>query len=174
MKTSLENAAALGADTVLLVPAVVNPKTRYAEAHDRSKKEIRKLVPLAERLGVTIAVENVWNKFLLSPLEFAEYVDQFESKRVRAYFDIGNIVAYGFPQDWIRTLRDRIVKLHAKDFDAGKHQWKPLLEGSIDWKEVRAALREIDYNGWMTAELPGGDETYLKDVSERMTKIVAG
>jgi len=174
IRKSLENAAALGADTVLLVPAVVNPQTRYADAYSRSMNEIRKLVPSAEELGVAIAIENVWNKFLLSPLEFADYIDRFKSRAVRAYFDVGNIVAYGFPQDWIRTLGGRIAKVHVKDFDARAHDWRPLLEGSIDWKEVRAALAEIKYDGWMTAELPAGDEKYLKEVSERMTRIIDG
>ncbi len=175
MITSLNNAKAFGADTVLLVPAVVNPQTRYADAYKRSTAVIReRLLPVAEKLGIVIAVENVWNKFLLSPIEFASYVDQFKSKCLRAYFDCGNIVAYGFPQDWIRTLGDRIAKIHVKDFDAGKHQWKPLLEGSVDWKEVRAALLEVGYAGWITAELGGGDEKYLREVSTRMTKIIEG
>lgn len=175
MTTSLRNAKAFGADTVLLVPGVVNAKTAYIDAWARSTAVIRQqLIPVAEETGVIIAVEDVWNKFLLSPPEFARYVDQFKSKWVRAYFDIGNIVAYGFPQDWIRTLGHRIAKLHVKDFDAGKHKFVPLLEGSIDWKAVLQALQDIGYGGFMTAELPGGDEKYLREVSARMSKIIEG
>ncbi len=175
MEASFRNAKAWGADTVLLVPGVVDPKTRYADAYERSRKVIReRLLPPAAKAGVVIGIEEVWNKFLLSPLEFASFVDSFRSRWVRAYFDVGNIVAYGYPQDWIRTLGGRIVKIHVKDFHAGKHQFVPLLEGSIDWKEVRLALREVGYGGWVTAELPGGDEKYLRDVSERMTKIIDG
>lgn len=174
METSMRNAKALGADTVLLVPAVVNPQTPYNEAWTRSTKALRDLAAMAQELGIVIGIEDVWNKFLLSPREFAEYVDQFQTPHVRAYFDIGNIVAYGYPQDWIRTLGKRIVKLHVKDFDTGKHKFVPLLEGSIDWKEVRRALDDIGYKGFMTAELPGGDEKYLRDVSERMSRIIEG
>src|SRR6266508_1104834 len=116
METSLRNAKLWGADTVLLVPAVVNPQTGYKDAWTRSVAQINKLIPLAEQLKVVIAVEEVWNKFLLSPLEFVNYVDQFKSPWVKAYFDVGNIVINGYPQDWIRTLGKRIVKLHIKDF----------------------------------------------------------
>ncbi|MDX9973709.1 MAG: sugar phosphate isomerase/epimerase family protein, partial [FCB group bacterium] len=112
MEKALRTAKAVGADTVLLVPAVVNEKTRYADAYTRSQEHIRKLLPLAEELKVVIAVENVWNNFLLSPLEFARYVDEFESPWLRAYFDVGNVVKFGWSEDWIRTLGDRIVKIH--------------------------------------------------------------
>src|SRR5581483_5473808 len=114
METSLHNAHLWGAETVLLVPAVVNPKTSYKDAWTRSTAEIKRMIPMAEKLKVIIAVEEVWNKFLLSPLEFASYVDQFQSPWVRAYFDVGNVVISGYPQDCIRTLNKRIVKLHLK------------------------------------------------------------
>ncbi|UCC99026.1 MAG: sugar phosphate isomerase/epimerase, partial [Phycisphaerales bacterium] len=116
METALRSAKALGADTVLLVPAVLNEDVGYGQAYKRSQEHIRKLLPLAEQLRVVIAVENVWNKFLLSPLEFARYVDEFESPWLRAYFDVGNVIIYGYAQDWIRTLGKRIVKIHLKDF----------------------------------------------------------
>src|SRR5581483_5481502 len=100
---------------VLLVPAVVNQETTYREAWRRSQSVIRKLIPLAEHLQVTIAVEEVWNKFLLSPLEMAKYVDEFHTPWVQAYFDVGNVVLYGYPEDWITTLGPRIRKVHLKD-----------------------------------------------------------
>jgi hexulose-6-phosphate isomerase len=174
MKVSLQNADDCGADTVLLVSAVVNPATMYRDAYERSQKQIRKLLPLAEKLDVVIGVENVWNKFLLSPLEFARYVDEFKSPYLKAYFDVGNVVLFGYPQDWIRTLGSRIVKVHVKGFDAKKIQFTNLRDGTIDWPEVRRALKEIKYSGFMTAEIGGGDRDYLKDVSERMDKIIAG
>lgn len=174
METSLRNAKLWGADTVLLVPAVVNPETRYADAYVRSQAQIRKLIPLAKEMGVVIAVEEVWNKFLLSPIEFAKYVDEFKSPWVRAYFDVGNVVLYGFPQDWIRTLGKRIVKFHLKDFKRETNQFVPLREGSIDWPEVRRAIAEIGYSGYLTVELKGGDAAYLRDVSARVDKIFAG
>ncbi len=182
METSLHNAKLWGADTVLLVPAVVNAKTSYADAWKRSQKQIRSLIPMAQQLKVVIAVEEVWNKFLLSPLEFARYIDEFNSPWVRAYFDVGNVVLYGFPQDWIRTLGSRIVKLHLKDFRVRQdptirkrvEDWVPLREGEIDWKEIHKALAEIGYKGSATVELPGGDKAYLQEVSRRVDLILAG
>src|SRR5207249_8973423 len=104
MRTSLQNAKLWGADAVLLVPAVVNPQTSYRDAWTRSQAQVRKLLPLAEQLKVVIAIEEVWNRFLLSPLEMAQYIGEFHSPWIRAWFDVGNVVLYGYPQDWIRTL----------------------------------------------------------------------
>ena len=181
METSLKNAKLWGADAVLLVPAVVDPKTSYRDAWTRSQRVIReRLLPMARDLKVVIAVEEVWNKFLLSPLEFARYVDEFESPWVRAYFDVGNVVFYAYPQDWIRTLGPRIVKIHLKDFSidrsSGRFTWKNLGEGDIDWPEVRRALQEIGYSGYVTTEVGGGDGSlaYLKDLSSRIDRFLAG
>ncbi|HUG52114.1 MAG TPA: sugar phosphate isomerase/epimerase family protein [Vicinamibacteria bacterium] len=179
METSLRNARLWGAGAVLLVPAVVNPETSYQEAWTRSQKVIReRLLPLASELRVVIAVEEVWNKFLLSPLEFARYVDEMGSPWVRAYFDVGNIVFYGYPQDWIRTLGPRIVRVHVKDFQldrpGGKFHWKNIGDGDVDWVEVRKALAGIGYQGWVTTEIAGGDLAYLKDVSARVDRFLAG
>jgi L-ribulose-5-phosphate 3-epimerase len=179
METSLRNAQLWGADAVLLVPAVVDARTSYRDAWTRSQKVIReRLLPLARDLKVVIAVEEVWNKFLLSPLEFVRYVDEFESPWVRAYFDVGNVVFYGFPQDWIRTLGARIVKLHLKDFKVdrpnSRFAFVNLGEGDIDWPEVRRALEEIKFAGYATTELQNGDLSYLKDVSTRVDRILAG
>jgi len=173
METALRSAKAQGADTVLLVPAIVRETVGYGDAYKRSQEHIRKLLGLAEELGVIIAVENVWNKFLLSPLEFARYVDEFESPWLKAYFDVGNVIIYGYAQDWIRTLGKRIVKIHLKDFKRSGYQWKTLLEGDVNWPEVRRALGEIGYNGFLTTELGGGDEAYLTDLSKKIDKIIA-
>jgi len=174
MRTSLRNARDLGCDTVLLVPAVVNAETSYLDAYNRSQGPIRELLPMAEEFDVVIAIENVWNKFLLSPLEFAKYVDDFESPYLQAYFDCGNIALYGFPHDWIRTLGRRIAKVHIKGFDTKERQFTNILDGTIDWNEVRRAFSDIRYNGYMGAELKAGDEAYLTDVSKRMDRIIAG
>jgi L-ribulose-5-phosphate 3-epimerase len=179
MQTSLRNAALWGADTVLLVPAVVDANTSYRDAWTRSQKVIREqLMPMARDLKVVIAIEEVWNKFLLSPIEFAKYVDDFDSPWVKAYFDVGNVVLYAFPQDWIRTLGPRIVKIHLKDFNFdrrnGRFTWKNIGEGDIDWQEVRRALAEIKYTGYVTTELDHGDTAYLKDVSARVDRFLAG
>ena len=179
METSLRNAALWGADTVLLVPAVVNADTPYRQAYERSQRVIReRLLPMARDLKVIIAVEEVWNKFLLSPVEFARYVDEFESPWLKAYFDVGNVVIYAFPQDWIRTLGPRIVKIHLKDFNFdrsnGRFTWKAIGEGDIDWPEVRRALKDVGYGGYVTTEVYGGDAAYLKDVAARVDRFLDG
>ncbi len=183
METSIRNAKLWGAETVLLVPAVVDAKTSYADAWKRSQAEIRKMIPLAKESKVIIAVEEVWNKFLTSPLEFARYVDEFKSPWVRAYFDVGNVVLFGFPQDWIRTLGPRIVKLHIKDFrfkatptSGGKNvaDFCDLREGQIDWPEIYKALAEIGYKGSATVELGRGDKAKLTEISRRFDLILTG
>jgi L-ribulose-5-phosphate 3-epimerase len=176
METSLRNAHLWGAETVLLVPAVVNPQTSYQDAWTRSQIQIRKLIPLAEQLKVIIAVEEVWNKFLLSPLEYCQYIDSFQSPWIRSYFDVGNVVLTGYPQDWIHTLGKRIVKLHIKDFRFRKMQaeFVPLREGDIDWPEVYKALSEIGYHGTATVELDPGDGPYLREVNRRFELILSG
>lgn len=179
MATSLRNAALWGADTVLLVPAVVDAATPYRQAYERSQRVIReRLLPMARDLKVVIAVEEVWNKFLLSPIEFARYVDEFDSPWLKAYFDVGNVVIHAFPQDWIRTLGPRIVKVHLKDFNFdrpnGRFTWKAIGEGDIDWLEVRRALNDIGYRGYVTTEVSAGDAAYLKDVAGRVDRFLAG
>jgi L-ribulose-5-phosphate 3-epimerase len=179
MQTSLDNAALWGAGAVLLVPAVVDAQTSYADAWSRSQRVIReRVLPRATELKVIVAIEEVWNKFLLSPLEMARYVDEFNSPWVKAYCDVGNMVFYGYPQDWIRTLGARIVRIHLKDFKLdrrnGRFFWKNLGEGDIDWPAVRQALAAIKYDGYMTTEIEGGDLGYLKDVSARIDRFLAG
>ena len=182
LETSLRNAKLWGSDTVLLVPAVVTPEVTYKQAWERSQVQIRKILPLAEELKVIVAVEEVWNKFLLSPLEFARYVDDFQSPWLKAYFDVGNVVLYAYPQDWIRTLGSRIVKLHLKDFKFKNDpqikkrvaEFVNLRDGEIDWKEIYRALADIGYRGSATVELNGGDRSYLADVNHRFDLILTG
>ena len=183
METSLRNAKLWGADTVLLVPAVVNPQTSYQDAWTRSQKVIReRLLPLAAELKVVIAVEEVWNKFLLSPLEFARYVDEMGSPWVKAYFDVGNVVFYGYPQDWIRTLGPRIVKVHLKDFQLDRPGRKVRLEEPRRGRHRlargaqglrRRRLRRLD-DDRAQRSARGGDAVYLKDVSARFDRFLAG
>lgn len=181
LKTALRDAKKLGCTSVLLVPAVVKKEVSYADAYTRSQAEIRKVVPLAEELGVTIAIENVWNQFLLSPLEAARYVDEFNSPRVGWHFDVGNIVNYGWPEQWIRILGKRIAKVHVKEFSRSKRDkeglWKgfdvELLAGDCDWPAVMKALDDTGYQGWLIAEISGGDAQRLKTIAELMDRILA-
>ncbi len=178
LKTSMHNAHDLGAGAVLLVPGVVAADVRYADVYRRSQDQIRKLLPLAKELKVIIAIENVGNRFLLSPLEMARYVDEFKSPWIRSYFDIGNVVSIGYPQDWIRTLGKRVCRVHIKRFEPGteypKFDPKDRRTQGIDWPDVRKALNEVGYSGWITAEVKSGDENYVKEVSARMDRIFSG
>ena len=182
LKQTLRDAKRYGASSVLLVPAVVNKNVTYQEAYTRSQAEIRKAVPLAEELGVKIAIENVWNQFLLSPLEAARYVDEFNSPAVGWHFDIGNVIIYGWPEQWIRILGKRIQKFHVKEFSRkraheqglGKGFDVPLLEGDDDWPAVMKAIDDIGYKGWAMTEQGGGDSPEgLRDLVSRFNKILS-
>ena len=174
MRVSLQNANLWGAETVLLVPAVVNPETSYLDAWKRSQTQIRTLIPVAEKLKVVIAIEDVWNNFLLSPLEMAKYIDEFHSPWVKSWFDIGNVMLYGYPQDWIHTLNKRIVKVHLKDFKRKQdgYAWVNLGDGDVDWTAVRNAFSETGYAGSAIVEMEAGDEAYLRDVSRRVDRLL--
>lgn len=169
----LEDCQAYGGTTVLVVPAVVNEHVSYRDAYKRSQENIRKLLPHAERFKIKIAVEEVWNKFLLSPVEFARYIDEFESPWIGAYFDVGNVVEYGYPQEWIRELGKRILKVHIKEYAKPKRFSYLLGEGKeIDWVDVRKALLDVGYEGWISAEVPKGDLAQMRDVVARMDKLL--
>lgn len=179
---ALEDARAYQTDALLIVPGRVDENTSYDECWDRSTECIRKLVPVAERLKVKLCVENVWNNFLLSPLEAKRYVDQFDSPQVRFYFDCGNILMYGWPEQWINILGNSIGRIHIKEFSKqtadAKGRWEgfkaPLTEGDVDWKKVMEAAR-THYNGtWLTTEQgPAGTPEELKDLRIRLDKIIS-
>ena len=180
MKTALKDTKEYGGTTVLLVPGVVNEKVSYDDAYRRSQKEIKKLLHTAEETGVKIAIENVWNNFLISPLEAARYIDEFDSDMIGWYFDVGNIIRYGWPEQWINILGKRILKLDIKEYSRKKQQeegiWAgfdvKLTDGDCNWPVVMDALEEINYSGgWGSAEVPGGDRKRLQEISERMDKI---
>jgi L-ribulose-5-phosphate 3-epimerase len=186
LKTSLRDCKAYGATSVLLVPAVVNERISYDQAYTRSQAEIREAVGLAEELGVKIAIENVWNQFLLSPLEAAAYIDQFQSRALVWHFDVGNVINIGWPEQWIRILGGRIHKLHIKEYSRKKRNdeglWKGFeveyLEGDNNWPAVMKALDETGYKGWGTAEpayWPKGVDlpTRLAQVSQKLSEIFA-
>jgi L-ribulose-5-phosphate 3-epimerase len=173
IRQEFDDCRAYGGTTVLVVPAVVNKKVGYRDAYKRSQANIRSLIPDAEKYGVKIAIEEVWNRFLLSPIEFARYIDEFESPWVGAYFDVGNVVEFGFPEEWIRELGKRILKVHIKEYAKPKRFNYLLGEGKeIDWAAVGAALREVGYDGWITAEVPFGNLDQMKDVVARMDRLL--
>jgi L-ribulose-5-phosphate 3-epimerase len=174
VRTSLHNAKLWGAETILVVPALVIPEVGYREAWENSQGRIRTLLPLAEEVKAVIAVENVLNKVLLSPLEMARYIDEFQSPWVKSWFDIGNVMLYGYPQDWIRTLGKRIAKIHLKDFKMSKNcfSWVNLGDGDVMWPEVRQALIDVGYAGPAICEMKGGDEAYLRDVAGRVDRLL--
>jgi hexulose-6-phosphate isomerase len=180
LKVSLEDANAYGADTVLLVPGRVSETVSYDDCWDRAVEEIRKAIPLAINLKVKIALENVWNNFLISPMEAASFVDQFKTPYVGFYFDCGNILVYGWPEQWIKILGRRIAKVHIKEFSRkladtqgkGAGFGVKLTEGDLNWTAVMKALDDIGYTGWTTIEQPGGDSSEgLKDLCDRLIKI---
>ena len=174
----------MGASTVLLVPGVVNEKVAYDDCYKRSQEEIRKAIPLAGELGIKIAIENVWNSFHLSPVEAARYVDELESPSVGWYFDVGNVMHFGFPEQWIRILGKRILKIHIKEYDRKKSdkegKWAgfktDLLEGSNNWQAIMRAFDDVGYNTdkhWATIEMGGGNAERMKLLSDRLDKILA-
>ncbi|MCX7599207.1 MAG: sugar phosphate isomerase/epimerase [Armatimonadetes bacterium] len=176
IKHSLHVAKWSGAPVVLVVPGVVTDDVSYAAAYELSRKSLLELLPVAEELGVTMLVENVWNKFLLSPLEFRDFVDSFESPFVQAYFDVGNILLYGYPHQWIEILGQRIKRVHVKDFDVGTRQFVSLLSGSVDWSRVMNALRGIGYDSYLTVEVgPYAQfpEVFIKHIGLAMDAIVS-
>ncbi len=155
-KKMLQLAKAIGATTILVVPCTVSPALPYDVAYEKSLQALKKLAPEAEKAGVRIGVEYVWNKFLLSPLEFRNFLDEIGSPFVTAYFDVGNVMASGYPDQWIRILGERISAVHFKDFKrsiADLDGFVDLLEGDVPWDAVMKALREIKYDGAVTAEM---------------------
>ena len=172
MELSLNQAKLYGADAVLLVPAVVRDDTTYEQAWERSQKKIRELLPLAEKTGVIIAIEEVWNKFLLTARDFVQYIDEFNNPLVQAYVDVGNMVHYGVPQHWIRQAGKRIAKVHLKDYVRQTRQFVNLGEGDINWEEVRKSLADAGFSGNATVELRGGDRAYLADISQRVDRLL--
>ena len=180
LETALRDAAAYGASTVLVVPAVVDAEVSYAAAWERAHAEIARVLPLAEELGVAIAFENVWNHFLLSPLEAARWVDSFGSPAVGFYFDVGNVLRYGWPVHWIEALGERILKVDVKEYSRKRMNeegpWKgfgvELHEGDCDWPAVVAALRATGYSGWFTAEVAGGDRARLERLATDLDRIL--
>ena len=171
--TAINASKSYGGTSVLLVPGVVNKDATYEQCWERSIEQIKKALPLAKELNIQILMENVWNNFLTDPKETARFIDELDSDMVGAYFDVGNTVKYSPPHEWVPILGPRIKKLDIKDFGKGKGFGAKLMEGDVDWPKVMAELREIDYQGWATAEISGGGRERLTEIADRMDRIFA-
>ncbi|RLS54765.1 MAG: sugar phosphate isomerase/epimerase [Planctomycetota bacterium] len=172
LKTAIKDAHFFGAETALLVPGVARNGVTYEQCFERSAAEVKKALPLAEELKVKICIETVWNDFITTPEQLIEYVDSFHSPWVAAYFDCSNMLKYGVPSaTWIRKLGKRLAKFDFKGYHMEK-SWCKIGEGSEDWPEVLTALAEIGYDGWATSEVGGGGEEVLRDIAERMNKVL--
>lgn len=177
-KKHLEAASILGCESILVVPGAVSENISYDMAYDRCFEALKELAPVAEKYKVELCVENVWNKFLLSPLEMRDLIDKVNSDYVGAYFDVGNILLTGFPEQWIKILGSRIKKVHFKDYKCGVGSldgFVDILGGDVNYIAVMKAFAEVGYDGWATAEmLPPYKlfpETILYNTSNAMDKI---
>ena len=183
LRHAIDSAKYFGATSVLVVPGKVDKRHSYDTVYRAQQSRIRSALPYAEQHGVKLLIENVWNNFLLSPLEMARFLDELDSPAVGAYFDVGNVVYIGWPEQWIRILGKRIGKLDIKEYSRKKQLNEgmrkgfavELGEGDCDWPAVRKALVDIGYTtGWATAEVRGGDRKRLADISQRMDRILEG
>lgn len=178
LKGALDDAEKFGAGTVLLVPGVVNKDVSYEQCWERSTAEVRKAIPTAVANNVKIAIEVVWNNFITKPEQLVEYVDQFKTEYVGAYFDCSNMIRYGVkPGDWIRKLGKRMLKFDFKGFSLSKYKnkenpWVAIGEGDENWPDVLKALVEVDYNGWATSEVRGGGRKELQEIYARMKRVL--
>ncbi len=178
----------LGAETILIIPGSVSvefvpewPVVPYDVVYERALEEVKKLAPIAEEYGVQIGLENVWNKFLVSPLEMRNFIDAVGSDFVGSYFDTGNVVISGYPEQWIRILGKRIFKVHFKDYRSnpgGINAFVDLLAGDVNWKEVRQAFADIGYEGWAAGEMipqyAQGSDQLIYNTSASMERILRG
>jgi len=179
IKGAIDEAAVYGATSVLHVVRA-DPKGSFMENYRQTQEIIRKAIPHAEKKRIHILVENVWATFLIEPLTMARYIDELDSPYVQAYFDIGNVVRWGWPQHWIEVLGKRIVKVHVKEYnlDVAMNEGMrkgfafPLGKGSVDWPRVRQELGKIGYRGWATAEVRGGGRERLAELSGEMDRVL--
>lgn len=173
-------AKAAGAEAILVVPGLVTEEVSYQVAYGRSLEALRYLARQAEVEGVTIGVENVWNRFLLSPLEMRRFLEEVGSERVKAYLDIGNVLAFGYPEQWVEVLGELICQVHVKDFrlDVGNiHGFAPLGHGDVPWERVMSALRRAGYAGHLTVELPPRRfraDVGVREAAESLKAILEG
>lgn len=172
LQRGLEIAEALGVDGLLLHPGALEAGTSYMDTWGNFRDALRELAPEAERCGCSIGVENVWNKFILTPLEARQFVDEVGSSAVGLYIDVANMVQYGFPEMWIHDLGHRITKVHVKDFRRRDNAWVQLMDGDVDWPAVMRELHAIGFDGALVSEV-GGDEAMERETAKRIRRIMA-
>ena len=180
LETALRDCKRYGGSSVLVVPAVVNAGVSYADAYRRSQEELRKCLPLAEELEIDIAFENVWNNFLLSPLEAARYIDELGDDVCGWFLDVGNVVRFAWPEHWVQALGHRVLKLDVKEYSRKKQNeeglWKGFQvgigDGDCGWPQVMAALDEVGFEGWASAEVGGGGRERMEDILARMNRVL--
>ena len=164
VRKMLEASQELGIDTILVTGGQVNPQVPYDVAYDRLLAALKELSADAERHKVNIALENIWNKLLISPLEFRDFLDKIGNPYIGCYFDTGNVVLYGFPEQWIRILGKRIKKIHFKDFKMDhrtrQYEWTQLMEGAVDWPAVMREIHAIGYDDYVITEVCGERAVY--------------
>ncbi len=180
IRKMLETANWMEVDTILVVPGIVNGEIAYDDAYERAQEVLKRVAGEAESRNVRIGVENVWNKFLLSPLEFARFLDEIGSANIGAYFDVGNVLLYGYPDQWIKILGNRIVNVHVKDFKSGIGNMSGFcnpLQGDVPWAKVRKALEAIGYDSYVTAEVEGyrvEHQLGLKHLADSLRQVFNG
>ena len=179
LRQLVSDAADLKAETVLCVPGTVGSATPYLDAYENSKSTIIENLPFIEKTGVTVCIENVWNKFLTTAVQVRDFVDEIGSPFVKAYLDAGNVLINSYPQDWVRVLGERVRRLHVKDFKNGIGNitgFTDLLLGDLNWHALNESLKEVGYDGYMTIEIPYyplAPELFLKQESEKLDCILA-
>jgi len=172
IKSILETVAKFGIDTWLLVPGRVSETCHYDDAYFNAVTSLRKLVPFIEQVGVTVAVEYVWNRFLLSPLEWVRFLGDIGSEQVGLFFDTGNMVIQQYPEQWVKIIGKGVKKVHLKDFKRQGYEWKPLLEGDVDFPAVMAELRKIGYDDALLSEV-SPSLAPIEDTAAAIRKIMA-
>lgn len=183
IQRATEIAAAVGCGALLLVPGRLGNGAKLVVGYEETWKlfteELSKCLPAAEKNKVILTPENVWNKFLVSPLEMRSFVDQFRSPWLGAHFDMGNVMQFGYPEDWIRTLGPRIKRVHVKDYKlsarAEQGRFVPLLEGDVNFAAVMKALVETGYTGFLSPEIDydPSQPDHLNKVAAQFTKILS-
>jgi hexulose-6-phosphate isomerase len=181
LRLALSDAAELGCERLLLVPGVVNKEVRYDECWQRASQHIKEAVEYAEKAKCKICIENVWNHFIEDPLSAQRFVDEIGSPWVGWHLDLGNLITYGWPEQWVRILGPRVFNLHIKEYSRKKRDSEgpykgfqvELGEGDNDWPATMKALDEIGYAGFGILEVSGGDAARLKFLAERTDKLFA-